>query len=175
MNDSLNFCSVQSFSTSTRVNVTALAYPDANYPVFMGTDTSGNLQTFASSGLMFNPNSGALSAYGLVSTGSLTTTGLEINPITPVTVANGGTVGLSTTVAYNIVRTTADGTIAGATINMPSSPVDGQTVKLVVTGAVTTVSGTLATTTVPAVTSLNAGTLTHLVWNDAASKWFAGR
>ena len=175
MNDSLNFSTVESFSTSTRVNVTALAYPDADYPVFMGADTSGNLQTFASSGLLFNPNSGELRGYGLKSTGTLTTLGLEINPVTPVCVANGGTVALSTSVAYNILRTTADGTIAGATINLPGSPVDGQIVKLVVTGAVTTVTGTLATETIPSITTLNAGTLTHMVWNSSAAKWFAGK
>jgi hypothetical protein len=175
MNNSLNFSTVKAFSTSTTVNVTAMTITNTDYRVFMGLGASGNLQTFTSPGLLFNPLADELRCNGLKSTSKLTTLGLEINPVTPVSVANGGTVALSTSVSYNILRTTADGTIAGATLNLPASPVDGQTVKLVVTGAITVVSGTVATATVPAVTTLNAGTLTLLVYNTAAGKWFAGK
>lgn len=101
-------------------------------------------------------------------------------PFTTTSVANGGTVSLSSSVPVNVLRTTSDGTIAGAVINLPtvgpsgSGPlVDGQFVSLSTTGAITAVTGTIETGSVlPVVSALTAGQIVRLRYNLAATTWF---
>lgn len=89
----------------------------------------------------------------------------------PVTVANGGTVNLVST--YNVLRTTADGTIAGAVLNTPVNPTDGEQIMVSSTGAITTVTGTISgANVIPAVTSFTAGQAYNLSYNTVAGKWF---
>lgn len=101
--------------------------------------------------------------------------GYIASPFTPVSVANGDTVQLSSQRTLNVLRTTSDGTIAGAVINMPANPVNGSCVQVMVSGAITTVTGTMATATVPAISTLAAGTLTHFYYNSTTGMWFAGK
>lgn len=112
-------------------------------------------------------------------TNSITTndtiTGLIVTPATPVVVANGATVALSATVSQNILRPTSDGTIAGAVLNFPTSPVNGQTCSVLTTGTITTVTGTLATATVPTLSTITSGTQTLFIYNTTAAKWFVGK
>ena len=106
----------------------------------------------------------------------------ETNEFSPVAVANAGTVALSTTQKLNVFRTTSDGTISGAVINLPvftrldgnpSTPPDGFTTRFVTTGAVTTVTGTVSgSTVVPAISSTTAGVAVQLTYNAATGLWF---
>lgn len=101
-------------------------------------------------------------------------------PFTTATVANGGTVALTSTQVINILRPTSDGTIAGAIINLPTvgptgsgALVDGQFVSLSTTGAITAVTGTInGAAVLPAVTTLTAGQVVKLRYNLAATTWF---
>lgn len=101
-------------------------------------------------------------------------------PFTTTSVANGGTVNLSATALVNVLRTTSDGTISGAVINLPTvgpsgsgALVDGQTVSFSTTGAITTVTGTVETGSVlPVVSTLAAGAVVKLRYNLAATTWF---
>jgi hypothetical protein len=97
---------------------------------------------------------------------------LFITPVTPVSVANGATVTLSSAVSYNVLRTTSDGTIAGAVINLPANPVDGQRCTFATTGAITTVTGTVSSAPVPVVAATTAGGSYTFVYNAAAALWF---
>jgi hypothetical protein len=106
----------------------------------------------------------------------------ERNEFTPVAVANGGTVALSNTQKLTVIRTTSDGTIAGAVINLPTftssagyavAVPDGYTARFVTTGAVTTVTGTVSgSSVVPAVSTTSAGTPIQLTYNAATGLWF---
>lgn len=107
--------------------------------------------------------------------GLLTDVASNVNgslPFTTVALAASGTLNLTANVPTTVVRTTSDGTIASATINVPASPNDGDTVALSVTGAVTAVSGTISTAALPAVSALSAGQVVKLRYNASASKWF---
>jgi len=91
---------------------------------------------------------------------------------TVVTVANTANVALVS--PLNVLQTTANGTIATANLNLPTSPTDGEVCKITTTGAITTVSGTAANSTivVPAVTTLAAGGVVNLGFNAANNTWY---
>lgn len=108
-----------------------------------------------------------------VSLGNSNSGTLLFAAFTPVTAANGGTVTLDSTQSLNVIRTTADGTIAGAIINLPANPPNGIVVRIVSTGTVTAVTGTLAgATVVPAITTLAAGVAKQIAYNSTLKLWF---
>lgn len=91
----------------------------------------------------------------------------------PFTVANGATVNLTQSGSYVLIRTTADGTIAGAIINLPLNPADGQVLRITSTGTITAVTGTLnSVAVVPAVTTLVSGVAKQLTYSAASGIWF---
>lgn len=66
-----------------------------------------------------------------------------------------------------------DRTIAGAVINLPTSPKDGQQVTFTSTGAITTVTGTVSgALVIDPVTTLAAGQVVKLGYNMLAGVWF---
>lgn len=66
-----------------------------------------------------------------------------------------------------------DGTISGAVINLPTSPVDGQEVTFTSTGAITTVTGTVSSASViDPITTMTAGQVVKLGYNALAAVWF---
>lgn len=102
---------------------------------------------------------------------------IGLNPTgTTVALANTNTktVPLSTAAQpYTLYRTTSDGTIAGAVLNFPTSGlVDGSTVQFVVTGTVTTLTGTVSSAPLPTVATLTPGKRYTFVYNLAATQWF---
>jgi hypothetical protein len=92
---------------------------------------------------------------------------------TPVAVASGGTVALSNQVTWNVLRPTGDTTIAAAVVNLPTVVQDGFLCVVVSTGAVTAVTGTVATATLPAITAFSAGQSYSFLYNAAAGLWFS--
>jgi hypothetical protein len=122
----------------------------------------------------YNPSTGVAVIPTVQTSVSQVNTGLDVTPVTPVTVANGATVALNAAVTTNVLRPTSDTTIAGAVINVPTTPVDGQILNIISTGAITTVTGTLATATLPLFTTITAGANHTFVYNTTATKWFGG-
>lgn len=91
----------------------------------------------------------------------------------PFTVATGNTVTLNQSGSYVLIRTTADGTIAGAVINLPLNPADGQVLRITSTGTITAVTGTVnSAIVVPPITTLVAGVAKQLTYNAASGIWF---
>lgn len=89
----------------------------------------------------------------------------------PLTVANGNTVAL--VAGLNVLDTTSHGTISGAVLNLPTGVADGTQVKVVSSGTITTVTGTISGGTVlPAVATLVAGVAVTLGYNAATGDWF---
>lgn len=113
----------------------------------------------------------------LVAPGSLEVTtflqmdGLQKQPFTPVAVANGATINLSATKSLNVLRPTGDATIAGAVINLPAAPTDGQICTVTSSANITTVTGTISTLPVPALVSMQAGQRRSYGWNATAGLW----
>lgn len=140
-------------------------------------NTSGN--TYTIDGNRLTNGGVAHSQVGNLFT-DLVNAGNATIPFTTKAVANGGTVNLTSTVLINVLRTTSDGTISGAIINLPTvgpsgsgALVDGQTVAFSTTGAITTVTGTVETGSVlPVVSTLAAGQVVKLRYNLAATAWF---
>jgi len=98
---------------------------------------------------------------------------LNFASFTPVAVANAGTVNLDNVQSLNVIRTTSDGTIAGAVINLPTSVANGFVCRFVTTGIVTTVTGTVSgSTVIPAVSATAAGVARQLTYNSALGLWF---
>lgn len=98
---------------------------------------------------------------------------LYVSEFTPVAVANGGTVNLDATQSLNVIRTTSDGTISGAVINLPVGVPNGFVCRFVTTGIVTTVTGTVSGATVlPVVSVTAAGVAVQLTWNSTLGLWF---
>lgn len=92
--------------------------------------------------------------------------------VTTVSVANAATVNLVS--RFNTLRPNGnDTTVAAATLNLPTSPTDGEVVTVVSTAAITTVSGTIANSsqTVPAVTSFTAGGKSERRFDKASGLW----
>ena len=98
-----------------------------------------------------------------------------VSAFTPVSVANGGTVNLSNQVSWQVLRTTSDGTITGAVINLPTNVPDGFLFTVVSTGQITTVTGTVSTGSNPAVSEFLAGQGYTFLWNAAANTWFLAK
>lgn len=139
----------------------------AQLQVINNVDPSGQLAAALTSGGAAT----ALTPNTIKASTSIENDGLRIEPATPVAVANAATINLSTVVTRNTLRPTGDATIAGAVINMPTTPVDGQVCTIATTAAITAVTGTLSTAPVPATTTLAAGQSKSYVWNAAASLW----
>lgn len=95
------------------------------------------------------------------------------------------TANVSLVPGLNVIRTTSDGTIAAANVNLPLVSVnplsgaasstlgDGTKVTISTTGTITSVAGTVAgARVVPAITTLVAGVPVQIAYNLASNTWF---
>jgi hypothetical protein len=98
-----------------------------------------------------------------------------MNPYEIDVVANGGTVTISDQSAVVILKPA--GTIAGATLNMPANPYDGQEVKIASTQTITTLTHNAGAgqTLNGALTTIGAAVSTHAryIYQLSTTTWFA--
>lgn len=139
-------------------NITAVAHVTSggtSSQVVLGDGTLGTYG-YGGSASQYIDGTGALQTYGQVRAISITT---------PTT---GSTITLTNN-AYNVVN--PSGALLALTINLPSTPVDRNTVYIKFTQNITTVTyanGTVA----DGITAPTAGGLTMLVYNAGDSKWY---
>jgi hypothetical protein len=196
---------ISSIDVAAQVTVVDSNDADVDYYVILADGATGSQATESASDLRYNADDAALSVPVVnattvaATTGNITTvnattvgattgniatanvstqlkvSGLEVTPVVPAAIALAGTATLSATVSLNVLRPTADATIAAAVVDLPASPVDGQVCEIVTTAEITVVTGTLSSATLPAVTTLSAGGRLELVFNTAAGLWFSGK
>jgi hypothetical protein len=136
-----------------------------------GNVTGGNVSTSGLVTATGNITGGNLRTSGSVSTGGLTYSGLEVISPNYITVSGTGqTSSLSTTTSQNILLIGSTGYTH--TVNMPTSPVDGQITRFAVSGnTVTLVVGT-GTVTPTFAGSTTAGTAYKYTYRVSNTTWY---
>jgi len=145
----------------------------ANYlPTFSGNLTAGNISI---TGNIINAGSsssiGNITGGNLITAGTLKNTGLEnVEPDYIVVSANAQTVNLSSTTSTNFL--TANNTGYTCTVNLPSSPVEGQITRFTVVGNTLTIIAGTGNTTSSFAGSITAGTGFKYIYRVSANAWF---
>lgn len=156
-------------------------------PSYSGSYTSGLVSDYSSSTGRFSVGSGAGFAFytggvgttpvlSVSSSGSITVpanlsySGLEIVSPNYVSVTSTATYSLSATQSWNILQVNNTGYTA--TINMPTSPVDGQVCRFSVTGNTVTLAVGTGTVTPTFAGSTTAGTVFRYVYQNSTTTWY---